>query len=108
MSLCFLLGQEKTGRFNHVFSANFAPLQIGRVFLGSYADSFSIHYQLTVFYIDRTFETTMNGIITEHVSHVVNIDKVINPYHFDVFSVLGCTEHPAADAAKSVDTNFDF
>jgi hypothetical protein len=63
MAFSFFLSQEKSGRFHYIFSTNFAPFQVGRIFFGSNADRFSVNNQFAVFYFDRTFELAVNRVV---------------------------------------------
>ncbi len=48
----------------------------------------------------------MHCVILEHVSHVVNGEKVVDGDNFDVFALCGGTEDKTADTAEAVNTYF--
>ena len=101
MALSFFLGQEQTGRFNNIISADFIPFQVSRIFFCGNADRFAVNDQLAVFNFNGTFELAVHGIITQHISHVFNINQVIDADDFNIVSFLSSTENQAADTAKS-------
>ena len=105
MALSFFLGQEQTGRFNNIISADFIPFQVSRIFFCGNADRFAVNDQLAVFNFNGTFELAVHGIITQHISHVFNINQVIDADDFNIVSFLSSTENQAADTAKSVNTD---
>ena len=52
MFLSISLCEEKAGRFYDDLCTDFRPFQIGRIFLCSYSDLFSIHYEIAVFHFN--------------------------------------------------------
>ena len=110
MSLSFLFGEEKTGRFNYVLSTYFVPLEFVGVLACSNADSLTVDDEFAVFHvnIDRAFELTVHSVIFEHVCKIVYRAEVVDSYDLDVISFLSCTEYKTSDTAESVDTNFNF
>ena len=105
MTLSFFLGQEQAGRFNDVFGTDFAPFKIGRVLFGRNADGLAVDDQFAVFDFDGAVELAVHGVVAQHVSHIFNINQVVDAYDFDIVSFLGSTENQAADAAESVNTD---
>ena len=50
----------------------------------------------------------MHAVVLQHVGQVIGFEQVIDADDLDVVEVLHrCTQHHAADAAKSVDADFD-
>ena len=67
----------------------------------------TVDNQVAVFYFDRTFELTVHGVITQHVSHVVNADQVVDADDLYIVLVHCGTEHQTSDTAETVDTDFN-
>ena len=105
MPLSLFLGKEQTGRFNDVFGADFVPLQVGRVLFSGNADSLAVDNQFAVLDFNGTLELAVHSVITQHISHIFNINQVVDADDFDVISFLSGTENQAADTAKSVNTD---
>jgi len=107
--LAGLLGQEQAGGFDHDVGADLVPLQVGGVALLGEADLFPVDDQGVA--IDRQFalEAAVHGVVLQHVGQVVRLQQVVDRDDLDVaVEVLHCrTQHVAADAAESVDTNLD-
>ena len=108
MSLSFFFGEEQTGRFNHVFSANTAPVDFFRVAASGYADFLAVYNQEALFEIVvySAVELAVHGVILEHVSHVIYGKKVVDSYYFDVVTFGRSAEYEATDTAEAVDTDF--
>ena len=107
MQLRFVLGKEKTGGFDHVISANFAPLQLCGIFFSGNADFFAVDDQVSVFHFDATGEFAMNRVIAELIRDVINFHQIVDGDNFDVFPFHCGAENQTADTAKTIDTNFD-
>ena len=103
-----VLCQEQTGRLNNILSLNFVPLQVSGVALCSHANLLAVHDELAVLNVslDCALECAVHGVILQHIGQVVNRAKVIDSYNLNVVASLSCAENEAADAAKSVNTNF--
>ena len=65
------VGQEDTGCFSNNVNTNFVPLQVSRVTFSGNTDFFTVNDQMTVFHFNGTVETTVSGVILQHVSHVL-------------------------------------
>ena len=104
VTLRFFFSQEQTGRFDDIVSLNFVPLQISRIFLSRDADGFAVDHQFAVFDFNRAVEAAMHGVIFEHISHIIDINQIINADDFNIVSGLGGTENQTSDTAKTVNT----
>ena len=110
VSLSLFLGEEETGGFNYVFSANFVPLEFGRILNSGNANATAVNDELALFHVSGNFviELAVHGVELEHVSKIVNRAEVVDAYNFDVVAVFnGSTENETADTAKTINTNFD-
>ena len=108
MGLGLLLGQEQTGGFDDVLSADFVPTEVGGILLGGDADAVAVDDQVSVFHFDRTVELSVDRVILEHISHVLHVDEVVDTDDYDVVSFLGGPEDQTADTSEAVDAYFDF
>ena len=102
-----LFGQEQTGRLYYVFGADFVPFQVCGVFLSSYADRLTVDNQIAVFNFDGTLELAVHRVVTQHVSHVFYANQVVDADNFNIVLGHSGTEHQTADAAETVDTDFN-
>ena len=61
--------------------------------------------------LDGAIELAVHRIILQHVSHVIHGQQVVDTYNYYVIHVVlleGRAEHKAANATKSVNTDFNF
>ena len=100
-------GQEKAGRFDHVFRTYFVPPEVRRVFLCRNAYGFAVYDEVAVLYLHGAVKMAVNGVVTEHVSHVINRNEVVDAYHLYAALLDGGTENEAADAPETVDADFN-
>ena len=101
-------GQEEAGAVDHDVGAHFVPLQVGGVALGGQADLLAVDDHVAAVDGDVAIEAAMHGVVLQHVGQVVGLEQVVDGDDLDVLEVLrDSAEHHAADAAKTVDTDFD-
>ena len=108
--LAGLGGQEQAGGLDHDINADFAPLEVGRILLGSQADFLAVADQGIALDRHFTFKTTVHGIVLEHIGKVFGIEQVINADDFDIRKrgLLGDgTECHATNATETVDADLD-
>ena len=105
VTLRFFFCQEQTCRFYNVISVDVAPFQISRVLFCSNADSFAVYNQFTVFNFNSTVETTVHCVIFQHISHIFNIDQIVNANDFNIISCLSSAENQTANTTESINTN---
>ena len=109
MRLALFGGGEHAGGFHNVIRANLAPRDLGRVHQVKDLDGLAVDGELFVLDLHRAVEAAVDGIVLGHVNHVVAVNGgIVNSDHLVFVRLLHrCTEHQSADAAKSVDTDFD-
>ncbi|CCY64208.1 glyceraldehyde-3-phosphate dehydrogenase [Prevotella sp. CAG:1124] len=112
MLLSAVHSQIKTSRLNNIFSADFVPLQVSSVLLSCNADVVAVYDKLVLLNVSLNcaVELAVHCIILQHVSHVVNRQKVVDTYNNDVILVSlfeRSTENETTDTAKTVNTNFN-
>ena len=62
-------------------------------------------FALLCIVVDSAVEAAVHGVILQHVSHVFNRKEVVYGNYFNVVTFGGSTEHKAADATETIDTN---
>ncbi len=103
------LGQEQAGGLDHHVHVHFVPLQVGRVaFLGQ-ADLLAVDQQVVALHRHVGLETTVHGVVLEHVRQIVRLQQIVDGHDFDVVAEV---QHRRAqdvtpDATETVDTNLD-
>ena len=72
-------------------------------------DLVSVNDKIVSVNLDVVLELSVYGIVLEHISKIISIEKVIDAYNLNVFAEVldSCTENHTADAAKSVNTKFN-
>ena len=73
-----------------------------------HSDFVSIDDQLATLSLDLTVETSVGGVILEHVDHVVQVDEgVVDGNNLNSLLGVECsTGHQTPDTAESIDTYF--
>ena len=100
--------QEKAGALQDDVGADLVPLEVGGIGLGGQADALAIDDHGVAIDGDVAGEVTVDRVVLEHVGQVVRVQQVVDSDHLDAGEVLGDgTEGHAADAAETVDTDFD-
>ena len=104
-----LFSKEEAGGLDDDVGIHFVPLQIGRILLGGQADLVAVDNHVVAFDLDVAFELAVNRIILQHVSEILGVEQVVDADNLDILvEVLHRgTEDHAADAAETVDTDFD-
>ena len=89
VSLSFFLCEEKTCRFNNVFSTYSTPADFSGILACSNTDSLAVYNEKAFFQVIvySAVEATVHCVILEHVSHVVNGEKVVDSNYLDVVSL---------------------
>src|SRR5690606_27006610 len=83
------------------------PSELGGIGLRCTADLLAVDDQAAAVDSDSALEATVNRVVLEHVREVVDVEQIVDCHDLDVVSCNGCSEHHAADAAKTIDTDFD-
>ena len=113
MSLCLFLGQVNAGALENVVNTQLAPGNEGSVtvgLVGEDLDDLAVNGNGAVLVIadDFAVEAAVNGIVLYAVSDVGSgMAGSVDGDDFDVIRLDGCSESERADAAETIDTNFD-
>lgn len=74
---CLFDGREYTGRFDDIFGASLRPWNRFRFTLAEDGNFISIDNKAAILGLDFSLESTMGGVILEHVDHVIETDEGI-------------------------------
>ena len=107
MTLCLFLGQEQTGGFHDILSAELCPGQISGVALCGDGDLVAVDDDGLLGSLNGAVELAVHGVVLQHVSEVVSGAQVVDADDLDLGEVDACAEDHTADASKTIDTNFD-
>ena len=75
VSPSLLHGSEDTSGLHHIGSTSITPLDDGGILLLENGDGLSINDELPILCLDRVVKLAMDGIILEHVDHVVKVNE---------------------------------
>ena len=104
-----LVGEEETGGLDDDLGADLIPLQVGGIHLGGDTDLLAVHDEGTILSLHIALESSVDGVILEHVSEVVRIEQVVDADHLDIIGEIlnrGAEDH-TADTAEAVNTKFN-
>jgi hypothetical protein len=91
-------GGEYTGGFDDVLSASLAPRDAGGVLLSEDGDGLALDEELSILLLDRAVVASVDGVVLEHVDHVVKRDEgVVDRDDIDVSVKERITQHNTAD-----------
>ena len=108
MSGSLLHGGEHAGGLNNIVSAGLAPRNLRGVHAVVNSYSLAVDDELAVLGFNGAVEMTVNGIILEHVDHVVKIDeRIVYRNNLNRGIGSGNTEYQSADTAKAINTDFN-
>ena len=107
MGLALLLGQEQTGGLDDVLGAQLAPGNLGGITLGIDGDLLAVNHDGALGGADSTLELTMHGVILQHVGQVIGGAQIVDAHDFDLRVIDAGAEDHTANAAKTIDANFD-
>ena len=75
-AICALFGSgEDTSGLDDVLGTDGSPGDVGGVTLGKDLDGLSLDPELAILGLDGALEATVDGVVLEHVDHVVKIDE---------------------------------
>ena len=107
VALGLLLGQEQAGGLDDVLRAGLAPGQVGGVALGVHGDALAVDDDGGLGGADVGVELAVHGVVLQHIGQIVGRAKIVDAHDLDVGVMHALAQDHAADAAKSVDTNFN-
>ena len=105
-----LLGRgENAGGLDDIFSAAGSPRDFRRIHLIIDGDLFSVDDKLAVLRADLTVKTAVHRIVFGHINHIIGIDeRIVDSHNLKFFGLCDRgAEHKPADAAKTINANFN-
>ena len=75
VSSSLLHGSEDRSGLHHILSTSITPFDVGDISLLENGDGLSIDDELPVLSLDCAVEIAMDGIILEHIDHVVKVNE---------------------------------
>ncbi len=107
MTHCAFLCKEKASAFKYIFSTNFIPFQVCRIFLCSNTDTLSVYNKLAIFNFNFSIESAVNSVVVKHICNIIHFEEVVDSDNFYIIPLKGSPEGQTADPAKTVDTYFN-
>ena len=107
VSRCFIHCCEQTCGFQYVFSTSFFPRDVFGIHAVENCYFMTFNNQFAVFCFHFAVETTVCGIVFQHVHHVIQIDeRIIYCNNLYIASFDRSTKYQTTNTTKSVNTNF--
>ena len=106
MSLSLCSFGKATSGFNYDISTNLAPRNLSRVRRSKYGNLFAINNDAVVFARNFMVIGAMYGVIFQQMSQSSAIAQIINTNNLNLRVNESYTENLAANAAKTINTNF--
>jgi len=100
---------EDTGGFNHNIHTQIGPVQVGGVFFSEDAHHVTIHHDVAIDHFHVAAIVAVSGVVLKQVGVLFGVKQVIDGDDFQIFRIAfhHCFEDKTANAAKTIDTNFD-
>jgi len=100
--------QVQTGALEDILSADFAPGQVSSILLAEAGVALAVDNKVISLVGNLAVELAVHGVILEQICKVVSGAEVVDADDLDVGMVHAVAEYHAADAAETIDTDFDF
>ena len=103
------VGQEEASGFHDNVNTEGTPSNVGRILFGEHLNLVAIDNEEVAFERHFVVELAVHRVVLEHVGEVVNVEKVVDTDNLDVVCEVfhGGAEHHTADAAETIDTEFE-
>jgi hypothetical protein len=100
---------KDAGRFDDVFDAELSPRDLLGVLAVENGDFSAVYDELSVFRINFAIKFAMNGVVFDHVSHVLGVFKrIVDAENFVFLRFSGrSAENQSADSSETIDTEFN-
>ena len=102
-------GQEEASGFHNDVYIESAPSNVGRILFSEDLDLVAVDDEEVAFDLDVVVESTVDGVVLQHVSEVVSVEEVVNTDNLDVVREVfhSSAEHHTADTTETIDTEFE-
>jgi hypothetical protein len=104
MSVGRVEGGEDTGGFNNIVGTNLTPRDLGRITFTKDLNGLTVDDELTILGFDITLEATVNGIILQHVDHVVKGNEgIVDSNNIDVRAIDSSAEDNTTNTTETIE-----
>jgi len=107
VALGLVLGQEQAGGLDDVLRADLLPGQVGGVTLGVHGDHMAVHNDGVIAGGHLGIDLAVHGVVLQHIGQVIGGAQVVDAHDLDLGVLQAATQNHAADAAKTIDTDFN-
>ena len=102
-----LLGQEQTGGLDDVLRAHLGPGQVGGITLCKHGDGLAVDDDGALLAADLAGELAVHRIVFQHIGQIVSGTQIVDTHDLDLGVVHAAAHDHAADAAETIDTDFN-
>lgn len=101
----FVIKLLTTSGFNNEVSTSLTPRNLSGIAFGRDSDFLAVDNELTILVFNGTLEATMNGVILEHVDHVVERnERVVDSNNLDVIAFQGSTKDNTTNTTETIES----
>lgn len=101
----FVIKLLTTSGFNNEVSTSLTPRNLSGIAFGRDSDFLAVDNELTILVFNGTLEATMNGVILEHVDHVVKRnERVVDSNNLDVIAFQGSTKDNTTNTTETIES----
>ena len=100
-------GGVDTAALKDILCAALGPGDIRRVHAGIYGNGLAVYHQLVSLYVYGALKTAMDGIILEHIAHIIQCyEGIVDAHYFYVIVFNSGAKSQTADTAETVNAHF--
>ena len=110
MGLCVSLGEELAGALENILCAQLAPGQLGRIAGVQDGEALAVDDEELLFVVEAyvCVESAVNGVELDSLGQLTGgLAGSVDADDFDIIGLDSSSESQTADAAKTIDANFD-
>ena len=107
VALSFFFGQEQTGGLDDILRAHLGPGQVGGITLCKHGDGLAVDDDGALLAADLSVELAVHCIVLQHIGQIVSGTQIVDTHDLDLGVIQGAAQDHAADAAKTIDTDFN-
>ena len=102
-------GEEEASGFNNDVYVKSAPSDVGRILFSEDLDLVAVDDEEVAFDLDVVVESAVDGVILQHVSEVVSVEKVVDTDNSNVLGEVfhSSAEDHTADTTETINTEFE-
>lgn len=101
----FVIKLLTTSGFNNEVSTSLTPRNLSGIAFGRDSDFLAVDNELTILVFNGTLEATVNGVILEHVDHVVERnERVVDSNNLNVIAFQGSTKDNTTNTTETIES----